>query len=304
MELGDRRQLFQPHRFLLSLPERTTRALAAVGGGLLHESAVVLVPESLRRTRIYQALVARLLRLTVELLGDVKGVFPQDGVTAQKLLARKTAGNAIEIASFLAVGWSPIWLLAAASDIIGGARVYLNALVEELKTAGALAPDADIQTFEQLLGALEGTSGALAENIDLLPLSLPDLRTAWESLSASAAELPDAARLQSIFADLQLAAMREGRTLLEISSAVGLGAVRAGLKMGQIHLFDYYRSALGTIASEGLALYLRRVSLPYLVRAVEHLDPQAETYTDRLLDRIEAGSGILGRRTNGERLEG
>ena len=42
-------------------------------------------------------------------------------------------GNAVELAGFLAFGWSPVWLLAAASDVTNGTRVYLRALVEELE---------------------------------------------------------------------------------------------------------------------------------------------------------------------------
>ena len=41
----------------------------------------------------------------------------------RELLVRKTAGNVVELSSFLAVGWSPLWLLAGASDLVGGTKV-------------------------------------------------------------------------------------------------------------------------------------------------------------------------------------
>ncbi|MFO7168678.1 MAG: hypothetical protein DIU80_011715 [Chloroflexota bacterium] len=272
--------------YLLSLPERAARALAAIAGGLIHESTSVLLPASVRRTRLYQATVARLLRLVIEIVGDVHGIFPDETISARDLLARKTAGNVIELAGFLAVGWSPIWLLAAASDIIGGARIYLHALVDELKRSGALPEDADIQSFEQLLRALEGTSGTMADAIDVPPLNVRDLRAAWEALRSHSDQLPGPERLAALFGQLQRAAGLEGRSLLEVSAAVALGAARAGITMGNVYLFDYYREALGTIAAERLATYLRRVSRPYLTRAVGHFDRAAPSYTERLVRRF------------------
>ena len=111
--------------YLASLPERTARAGAALAGE-------VLLPLAVRRSKLYQAIVGRLLRIMIELVGGVKGVYPTEEMPARELLVRKTAGNAIELSSFLAVGWSPVWLLAGASDLVGGSKVYLRTLVTEL----------------------------------------------------------------------------------------------------------------------------------------------------------------------------
>ena len=43
---------------------------------------------------------------------------------------------------------------------------------------------------------------------------------------------------------------------------VALGAVRTGVKLGNVHIFDYYRGALRTIVEEGLLTFLRRTSTP------------------------------------------
>ena len=66
---------------------------------------------------------------------------------------------------------------------------------------------------------------------------------------------------------------------------VALGAVHAGVRLGDAHIFDYYRSALRTIAGEGLLAFLRRTSPPYLMRARSHFDPESSTYSERLLRR-------------------
>jgi hypothetical protein len=271
--------------YLASLPERTARAGAALTGGLIYEASEVMLPVAVRRSKLYQAIVGRLLRITIELVGGVEGVYPAQAMAARELLVRKTAGNAVELSSFLAIGWSPLWLLAGASDLVGGTKVYLRALVAELRDAGVLAADADVASFEDLLTALEGTSSVLADTVDVPPLNVPSVRTSWQELQRQAAELPDAADLEKIFAALQLAARQEGRSILEISSMVALGAVRTGLKLGNVHIFDYYRRALRTIVEEGLISFLRRTSTPYLRRAGSHFDPRSSTYSERLLRR-------------------
>jgi len=49
-----------------------------------------------------------LLRITIELVGGVEGVYPTEEIRARELLVCKTAGSVIELGSFLAVGWSPV----------------------------------------------------------------------------------------------------------------------------------------------------------------------------------------------------
>ena len=272
--------------YLASLPERLIRAGAALLGGLLRELAELALPVSVRRSKLYQATVERLLRITVELVGDVRGVYRAEKMPVEELAVRKAAGNVFELASVLAVGFSPLWLLAAVSDLTGGAKVYLQTLQTELKRVGALPPTTDVSSFDDLLTALEGTSGVLADTVDVPPLNVADLRATWQALRGRMSDLPDAGRLSAVFADLQAAAQREGRSLLEVSAFVGLGAVHAGLQMGDTFLFQYYREAFQSIAQEGLTAYTRRVSHPYLQRAGSHLDPASPTWTQRLLRRL------------------
>jgi hypothetical protein len=226
-----------------------------------------------------------LLRIVIELVGGVEGVYPAQEMPVRELLVRKTAGNVVELSSFMAVGWSPVWLLAGASDLVGGTKVYLRTLVRELRDEGLLAPDADVASFEELLTELENTSGVLADTVDVPPLNVSSVRTSGQELQRQVADLPDAATLEKIFAELHLAASQEDRSILEISSMVALGAVRAGVRLGSVHIFDYYRLALRTIVEEGLLSFLRRTSTPYLTLAGSHFDPRSITYSERLLRR-------------------
>jgi hypothetical protein len=272
--------------YVLSLPERTLRAAAAGLGGLLYEATEVLLPGWLRRSRLYRAIVAGTLRITIELVGGAAGVLPPDEITARELAKRKAAGTGIEMAGLMLVGWSPLWLFAAASDLTSGTRTYLQALVLELRRDGLLLEGADIASVEELLDSLEGTSGLVAESIDTPPLNLKAMRASWQALRRQATDLPDAERLADLYADLQQVSNQEGRSPRSISSLIAAGALRAGVRMGQIHIFDYYETALHTIAREGLAVYARRVTRPYLAVARAHFDPARQTHTERLLQRL------------------
>jgi len=281
--------------YLLSLPERTARALAAGLGGAIYQASLVILPGWLRRSRLYQATVERLLRIAVELVGGVEGVFPPEGISIGELAVRKAAGNAVELVAFAAVGWSPVWLLAAAADVIGGSQVYLRALVSDLQSEGALPPDLPIASVEELLAALEQTLGQAADTVDMPPLNVRDMRASWAALRDKAALLPDAKGLAQLYGDLRAVARREGTSIYAASSQIARGALRAGLAMGNAHVFAYYRQALEEIATEGWSAYVARVSRPYGRAILRRFDPENPSLTERLLrgrgDRRSARKG-------------
>lgn len=270
-------------RYLASLPERATRAGVALAGGTVYELSQVALPRAVRGSRLYQATVARLLRILVELVGGVEGVFAAEAMSVRELTARKAAGNVVEFASIFAVGWSPLWLLAAASDVAGGSKAYLRELVRELEAGGLLAAGTDVSSYDDLLSKLEAGSGVLADAIDVPPIKVEDARASWRKLQGQVEDLPSADDLGTIFDGLREAAQREERSIAELSAAVGLAAARAGMELGNVHVFDYYGEALDTIRDEGLLTFLGRVTRPYRRSTTRHFDPKASTQTDRLI---------------------
>ena len=279
-------------RYVASLPERMARAAAALVGGAVYETSHVALPRAVREAKLYQVTIDRLLRIMIEWVGDVRDVYTDEETPVEELAARKFTGNVLEWASIFAVGWSPLWILAAASDVMGGSKAYLRALVAELKSGGHLPANADVASYEDLLGRLEAGSGVLADAIDVPPMSLQEARASFAALRRQASDLPPGADLAALFRELQATARREGRSLTEVSAALGVAAARAGVEMGNVHIFDFYRDALGAIREEGLPRFLRRVATPYLSRAGRHFDPRAGTYTERFLawmDKRRAG---------------
>jgi hypothetical protein len=281
--------------FVVSLPERLVRSLVGGVAGLIHESAQVILPRFVRRSRLYEASAKNLLRLSIELVGGVQGASapPEPEAPAPKELAiRKGAGNVVELGSIAAFGFSPLWLLAAASDVAHGSRVYLEALTDELKAAGVVSPEAEFGSVDDLLGALEGGSGTAARLIDIPPIELDELRASVNELREHAGDIPSPDELARLYRGLREEARREDRSLLEVSQGIGLAFLLSAGKVTRTHLLVPYREDWTPLADEGFAAYAQRVSAPY-ARAVQgHFDPERETWTERWVEKI---SGLLRR---------
>jgi aconitate hydratase len=288
--------VIRPVRFLLSLPERIVRAVAAAGGGAVHETAQLVLPRLVRSSRLYEATAKNLLRITVELVGGVAR--PTDTVAGEfeqspkKLAIRKTGGNVIELGSIFAFGFSPLWLLAAAADVTHGTRVYLDALVSELKSAGILAHELELGSVDDLLAALEGASGTTARLIDIPPLEVESLKQSLADLRDDAKGLPTPPELAAVYQGLVAEADREKRSLLEVSVGMGLAFFNSARKVGRQHVLDPYTDDLRPIRDEGFATYAWRVAKPYGHAVVRHFDPRQPSLTERGLERL-GGSKLI-----------
>ena len=270
----------------MSVPERAIRSLVGGLGGAVRETAEILLPRFVRRSRFYEATAKNALRIAIELIGDVEVEAPVGEPGAGELLKRKTAGNVLELGSFAAFGFSPLWLLAGASDISHGSRVYLAALVSELKRAGVLAEEADLGSIDDVLGALEGTSGTSARLVDLPPFELADLRASIAELRSSASELPKPQELAALYRGLQRTAARERQSLLEVSAGMGMAFLISARHVGREHIVVPYREDWQPLRREGFAAYARRTARPYRAAVGAHFDLQRKTWTDRLLARL------------------
>ena len=276
--------------YLVSFPERIVRAVAAALGGTLHETAELVLPRLVRKSRLYEATAKNLLRIAVELVGGVER--EADEVAGEveqspgRLAVRKAGGNVVELGSILAFGFSPLWLLAAAADVTHGTRVYLDALVSELKAAGVLTREAEFASVDDLLGALEGASGTTARMIDIPPLEIEGLKRSLADLRDDAKGLPTPPELAAVYHGLLDEADREQRSVLEVSVGMGLAFFNSARKVGRQHVLDPYTEDFRPVRDEGFAAYARRVGGPYAQAVGRHFDPRSQTLTERGLRRV------------------
>lgn len=271
-------------RYLATLPERTARAIAAGIGGATFEVAQLVLPRFVRQSRLYEATAKNMLRIAVELVGDVQTAPSAIGeeLAVGRVAVKKAAGNVTELGSIVAFGFSPLWLLAGAADILNGSRVYLRALEAELMAHGVLSSDARFASVDQLMRAFEGGAGTTARLIDLPPLELAELRRSLAELRADAASLPTAEQLSAIFAGLQRTARVERRSLLEVSTGVGLAFALSARHISREHLAVPYREDWQPLRDEGFAAYATRIARPYRTAIGGHFSPGRLTFTERM----------------------
>ena len=289
-------------QYLVSVPERLVRTVAAALGGTIHETAELVLPRLVRKSRFYEATAKNLLRITVELVGGVErapeAVAGEVEASPRKLAVRKAGGNVVELGSILAFGFSPLWLLAAAADVSRGTRVYLDALVGELKAAGVLAEQAEFASVDDLLAVLEGASGTTARLIDIPPLEVEGLKRSLADLRNDAKGLPTPPELAAVYQGLVAEADREQRSLLEVSLGMGIAFFNSARKVGRQHVLDPYSEDLKPVRDEGFATYARRVGKPYAQAVTRHFDPSRQTLTERGLGKVRARDAVSRGREN------
>jgi len=292
--------------YLLSIPERVLRSGVALAGGLLQELGDAALPAGVRRTRLYQNLVASTLRFLIEEVGQVEGAFPGAEKLAENFATRRAVGNGIELMGILAFRASPVWVLAALADVTGAGRDLIRDIAATLKREGLLDPATEFTTADQILDGLEQTSARLAAAINTPPLNADEMRAELRAIREDAARIPRAAlpstdALRASWNRLNQAAAAENRSVFEVSSLVALSAIarlpesarwlsrvmktaatRTGRYVGDA-LLDHYTTTLNEIRSAGYLPYLAREFSPYLRAAAAQFSPNRVTLTEKFL---------------------
>src|SRR4029453_12109742 len=192
----------------------------------------VALPEAVRHSQLYQNLVDSTLRFLIEQVGGVDGVYSAEETLPDNFLARRTAGNAVEVLGIVAFRASPVWVLAALADLCGMGRHMIPEIAEALKTQGLLDKDTTFSSLDQMLDGLEGTSARLAATINTPPLDVAGLRQEWEAIRNEARSLPSATlpsreTISQIWAQLKAESARQERSVFETSSTMAIAAARA-----------------------------------------------------------------------------
>ena len=136
-------------RYLLSLPERLVRSTLGLGAGAAREVGEVVLPDAVRGSQLYRNLVDTTLRFVIEQVGGVEGVYAKPDELQENFLARRTAGNAVEILGIVAFRASPVWVLAALADVCGAGRQLIPEIADALKEQGLLDKDAQVTSVDQ-----------------------------------------------------------------------------------------------------------------------------------------------------------
>lgn len=215
--------------YLLSLPERTVRAVAAILGTLAF-AATHLIPRPIREARFYRLVVERNIKTLADDVGQA-GIFPSalalDAATARRLAIGGVADNLMMVGLHA----SPLWILLAASDVSRGARAFVAELGQELKQAGVMRSGAPLDSLDEVLGGLSRLSERLASTVDMPPLSVADMKGVVGSLRTEVRQLgeaaQDVAQFDVLAEQLRSTAADAEQSLLATTGHVAMGTLKS-----------------------------------------------------------------------------
>jgi len=294
--------------YVCSLPERFLRSISALSAGAARELGEVVLPARVRRSKLYDSMVESTLRFLIEQVGQVEGAYGSESALPPDFLVRRTAGNVFEIAGVAAFHASPVWVLSALADLAGAGRDLIGEISTALQKEGLLEEGQRFASVDQLLDGLERTAARLAETVNTPPLDVAALRVEWGKIRADAsripaAGLPGADRLARQWRELKEEAALQDRSILELSSLMAVGAVRAlpdnarwlsrsirtgGRRTGEVlarGLLDHYQTTLAEIRQTGYFRYWLREYQPYVKGALRQFSLDRPSWTERLLRR-------------------
>jgi hypothetical protein len=289
--------------YVLSLPERALRTGTGLLGGVVRESAALLVPRSFQNSRTYTMMVRQMLDFLIHDVGRVAAEGePSSTANVDNYVARKAVGNFVDMASLATLHVSPLLILAVVSDVAYGSSVYLKELADELKEQGVIDERAAIHHVNDLLSAVSDASAVTSKAFNTPPLSVEALRATIDETRAAigSAKISQAlpqAEVGRLWDEMRDVARRDGVSLLAVSGAMSMrmldkvstlsrGALStvkvAGVLVDQV-IIDHYTQALGDIRDKGVYASIAETSEPYIAAVWENFQPSESTLTEDLI---------------------
>ena len=301
----------------VSLPERILRSGVGLTAGAAKELAGALIPQSFQSAKSYELAIEKSLTFLTETVGGVAGGNAKADKAGEHV-ARKAVGNFIDLAGLATLHVSPMWVLAAVSDVAYGSKSYVREVAAELKRVGVIHESSTIDHIDDVLEAIQQSSGTAASAFDTPPLSVDELRETvrqtGEALSeADLTTLIPEAELRRLWAEMHTSAHRENVGLLEISSAITLqmlneattvstGALTGIRVAGGIvnrSILGHYREGIARIRNQGFYATVAEAYQPYVDAVWNNFSGERETWTEQLLNpdnlaaRVEQLYGFL-----------
>lgn len=291
--------------YTLSLPERTVRSTVGLAAGTLQEAASLLVPSAFQSSKTYEVVVRNSLKFLTDDIGGAQRAADPNAETQpaqDDYLARKTVGNFLDLAGLATLHVSPLWMLAIVSDVAYGSRSYLKELAKELKEQGIIDETSTIHHADDLLTAIQKSSGQAAGLFDTPPLSVDELRRTLnetrDTLSATDVRkvLPEG-ELNRYWQELRDISNQENVSLLNVSSAVTmqslqrmktvthgtLTSIQVAGGLFNRHVVMHYFDAANTIQKKGLYASLSESYQPYLEGVWSNFASTKMTWTEQLV---------------------
>lgn len=309
--------------YMLSLPERTIRSLAAVAGGTTSLLTDTLFPQAVRESTLYKVLIGDMQRFVTEQIAQVPGeakAAGDDPTAAPDFVQRKVVGSALESAGLFAMHLSPLWVFALAGDVAAGSNVYLQRLVGQLKENGVIPKGTEVGGITDLLVAIQDASHKSANAVDSPPLSREDLSKLASEMTSSYKQMFSKAynllpRIDDMWKKLTDMATRENMSVEKLSGVLAVDVAEVGRRglgaflavgetsadlVGEKILASYART-LDTMTQDGVSNYISGRMKPFFRAALEHFDPERTSWIESKLGLGPEGAQATGPVSDEER---
>jgi hypothetical protein len=296
------RDIFSGFGYTLSLPERLARSLTAALGGATKILTDTLIPEPLRKTSTFTALVGNAQRFIIEQVAEVQGVYAKEDTTdlPDNYIPRKIAGNVMEAAGMFSVHLSPLWVFAIATDVAEGSKAYLNRLVGELKENNVISQETDVKELDELLEAIGQAGKQSAKVFDAPPVNLDQIKElrrqithGYKNVFKEAGDLVP--RIDTLWGKMESLAKRDG---VAVESIVGLmtldlnrvagKALGAAFAVGNVTtdlleeaVFRSYGETIDRIQRVGAVACIEEATRPFVEAIAAHMSADKQTWTER-----------------------
>jgi hypothetical protein len=302
-----------PKEYLLSLPERSLRALASLVGGVSVFLADTLLPDSLRGTTIYKLVIGDTQRFLIERIAQLE-LEGQSFTLFQEIpdnyVQRKAAGTVLEAAGLLAFHFSPLWVFAIAGDVSSSSKVFLDRLLVRLRENGIIPEEAVIHDLVDLVEATQSASRMSVTAVDTPPLSrkelvalVEDLKDAYGSMFMQIPGLTN--HLEGLWTWMEKISEQENISLMELSGVMTVQAAHIGRKSVGMFLavgktgselfgeriLQSYRETLNVVSEVGFKKYLREYMAPFVEKSLQHFERSRESWIEQKIRRLRRNSG-------------
>ena len=286
----------------VSLPERIVRTAVGVTAGSAREAAKLLIPVSFQSSKSYEVAVKNSLDFLTETVGGFESE-TSEAADAGEHIAKKAVGNFVDIAGMAALHVSPMWVMAAVSDIAYGSNEYIKEVAIELEKQGIIDEASTIHNVDEFLAAIQNTSGKVASSIDKPPLSVDEFRAFVRETRATVSNadirkvLPEN-EIRQYWSSLNEVARKEHITMFEAATAVAMHTAQqtsnvavgatTGFRVagGLLHrnVIRHYQDSLKTINERGFLVVLRETYAPFAGFIWNNFSGKRRSWTESLID--------------------
>ncbi len=286
----------------ISLPERAVRSAVGMTAGTLREAATLMVPQAFQSSKSYEVAIFNSLNFLTDTVGGFESE-SADASDAGEHIAKKAIGNFVDMAGLATLHVSPMWILAAVSDVAYGSSTYIRELAVELEKQGIIDGASTIHNVDDILDAIQSTSGNMASSLDKPPLSVDELRAFVKETRETMTQadlrtiLPEH-EVRKYWESLQETATKEHISLFEAATAVAMHTAQqastitmgtvTGVKVAgsllQRNVLQHYQDSLVMLREEGFLTVIRSTYQPYVGQVWNNFSSERKSWTETLLD--------------------